>query len=176
MEKKFFIIVVFILFIFILSSFKEKNIWDEITEERINGLHPKIRKRVLRGVSKLEKKGIFIRVVSGMRTFEEQAVLYNQGRTTAGNIVTNARAGESYHNYGLAFDVVVMEDKTSPNFNSPDIYEVAKVFKSLGFEWGGDWSSFVDRPHFQDTFGSTTSELRRKIENGETDRDGFVKV
>jgi peptidoglycan L-alanyl-D-glutamate endopeptidase CwlK len=43
-------------------------------------------------------------IYCGRRTMEEQTALYSLGRSAPGRIVTKAKAGESYHNYGLAFD------------------------------------------------------------------------
>ena len=54
-------------------------------------------------------QGVWYYATSGMRTWEEQQKLYNQGRTAESKakgekIVTNAKPGSSYHNYGLAID------------------------------------------------------------------------
>ena len=47
-----------------------------------------------------------------------------------------------------------------------DWIEVANYFKSIGLEWGGDWSKFKDYPHFQKTFGYTWKDLNEKITGG----------
>ena len=49
-------------------------------------------------------------VVNGLRTYQEQHRLYLQGRKTPGSVVTNADSGESYHNFGLAFDFAVVKN------------------------------------------------------------------
>ncbi|KAI7252020.1 hypothetical protein KC345_g11521 [Hortaea werneckii] len=105
-----------------------------------------------------------------MRTIAEQNALYAQGRTKKGNIVTNAPGGSSYHNYGLAIDfALLLPDGKSvswdirrdgDNDKVADWQEVAQEAKKLGFEWGGDWSSFKDYSHLQMSFGLTTAELR----------------
>lgn len=93
-------------------------------------------------------KGITIKIISGTRTYTEQEILYRQGRTTPGPKVTNAPAGYSNHNFGVAFDVGIflggkyLED-------SPMYQTVGHLGKSLGLEWGGDWLHFLDEPHFQ---------------------------
>ncbi|MFZ0074965.1 M15 family peptidase [Exiguobacterium sp. RIT452] len=111
---------------------------------------------------------IDIRITQGYRTKKQQDALYDQGRSRAGEIVTNARGGESMHNYGLAFDFVQMVDGDisydleydGNNSGKSDWREVAAVGKALGFEWGGDWKRFVDYPHFEMTFGYSLDDLQ----------------
>jgi D-alanyl-D-alanine carboxypeptidase-like protein len=81
---------------------------------------------------------------------EQQQAIYAQGRTTPGNIVTNAQPGDSYHNFGLAFDVVPTEYKSLPNWNpSGDYWQIiGNIGKNLGLTWGGDFST-PDKPHFE---------------------------
>lgn len=108
-------------------------------------------------------------ITQGFRSMDEQARLYAQGRTAPGNIVTNARPGTSYHNYGLAVDfaLVTPDDKKAvwdvkSDFDKDgkaDWMEVVAEAKKLGFEWGGDWTSFKDMPHLQITFGLSIKEL-----------------
>ena len=98
--------------------------------------------------------------------------LYSSKRTRPGNIVTNARGGQSFHNYGLAIDVVEISGGqalwTNPNWNL-----IGEIGESHGFEWGGRWTAFVDRPHFQMTFGFTTAQLLQRRNQGMMS-DGFV--
>jgi peptidoglycan L-alanyl-D-glutamate endopeptidase CwlK len=63
-------------------------------------------------IGKAAAAGITIKVISGLRTHEEQNDLYAQGRTKRGPIVTNARGGYSNHNFGIAFDAGVFESGT----------------------------------------------------------------
>lgn len=111
-------------------------------------------------------------ITDGFRSVAEQNRLYEQGRTTKGNIVTNAKGGESYHNYGLAIDFalktssgnVIWDWQYDGNKNGKaDWAEVVSIAKSLGFEWGGDWAQFKDYPHLQMDFGLTIADLQ----NGE---------
>jgi peptidoglycan L-alanyl-D-glutamate endopeptidase CwlK len=146
----------------IVSNFKTyPPISDNISEERVLKISPKIRNNVRGFFQEAENQGIKLRLTDGFRSFEEQDALYSKGRTTAGNIVTNAKGGQSYHNYGLAFDVVDMELW----WNGADWQKIGKIGKSFGFEWGGDWSGFVDKPHFQKKFGQTTSQLLENLGN-----------
>ena len=91
--------------------------------------------------------GIAIKVISGTRSYEEQNALYEQGRSKSGRIVTNARGGYSNHNFGIAFDIGVFEGGRYID-ESPAYKAVGALGKQLGLEWGGDWKSIQDEPHF----------------------------
>ena len=114
-----------------------------------------------------EENEIQIKVTEGFRSFEYQNNLYAQGRSSGGAVVTNARGGESYHNYGIAFDVAFVDkngkitwDNLDQNNNGKDDWtEIGLLGESIGLEWGGRWTSFVDRPHFQLTGGKSIADL-----------------
>lgn len=143
-----------------LNFIKEKT-WDIWTERRIAKLHPLIRDRAREFINRADKElGIRLRVTSGLRTWEEQAKLYAQGRSAPGKKVTNAKAGQSLHNYGLALDVVEIKDGKGL-WENPDWGRIGDLGKSLGFAWGGDWTSFKDRPHFEMKFGRSLAQLRQ---------------
>ena len=94
--------------------------------------------------------GYVVKVICGTRSWAEQDALYAQGRTAPGGRVTNAKAGCSWHNYGVAFDVGLFT--VSGGYVTDDavyrrLVEMAGV--PDGFEWGGGWKSFPDVPHFQ---------------------------
>lgn len=101
------------------------------------------------------------------RTFEESAKLYTQGRTAPGEIVTQAKAGQSYHNYGLALDFhLQISGKDSWDVDH-NWMVVVKIFKSHGFAWGGDWKTFKDYPHFEMRCGYTWQQLLAKHKAGD---------
>jgi peptidoglycan L-alanyl-D-glutamate endopeptidase CwlK len=114
------------------------------------------------------QNGHEIVVTSGLRTMEEQAALYAKGRTAPGSIVTNARPGYSYHNYGLAFDIALVIDgklnwsaKVDVDHDQVSDYEEVGFYgEEIGLEWGGRFKTIVDLPHFQYTFGLTLADLR----------------
>lgn len=134
-----------------------------------SGINPQVKEYAIELVRRAYVIGIYVQITSGYRSNAEQTKLYNQGRTTKGNIVTNAKAGQSIHNYGLAIDyVLVSEDgKTAywdinRNMNGNQIkdwLEVANIGKSMGFQWGGDWKSFPDYPHLDMQKGLSLSQL-----------------
>ncbi len=151
--------------------------YDKLTLDRIALAHPVLRdelKTLYQQCNVRLGKGIRIRFTALFRSAEEQQALYNQGRTTPGPVVTNAKPYESFHNYGLAFDFVLLYDKDGDdNFEevSWDIFhdqdkngksdwmEVIGFFKSKGYVWGGDFKGFKDYPHFEKTFGFTWQQL-----------------
>lgn len=106
--------------------------------------------------------GITLRIVQGLRTFAQQQAIYNQGRTTPGAIVTKARPGQSYHNYGLAIDVVpVKAEKLHWEY---DFHKLEPYAEKYGITWGGSWST-PDTDHFELKMGHTWKELLAKQES-----------
>ena len=163
---------------------------DKLTLERIKLLHPKVRNEVehiykSQIVPALTGRAI-CRFAYTLRSFNEQSALYAQGRTklfdARGNRigkVTNADAGQSIHNYGLALDIILLVDNdNNKTFESAsydmvadfdkdrkaDWMEVVNILKSNGWVWGGDWKSFKDAPHFQKDFGYTWRQLKAKYD------------
>ncbi len=121
---------------------------DSRSEKVIASLLPEVRPMARALVQKASVSGITIKVISGLRSPEEQDALYAQGRTAPGSIVTNARGGYSNHNFGIAFDVGVFErNRYRPE--SEKYKAVGVLGMDLGLEWGGNWKTIVDQPHFQ---------------------------
>ncbi len=134
--------------------------------DRLEGLQPAAREKGLTAFAKAEAEGVGVMVASALRTFKEQAELYAQGRTKPGKVVTNAQAGESYHNFGLAFDfVVVRRGRAIWDSKDPHWKRFVKFAKSAGFEWGGDWPN-PDFPHFQIKNAPSLTSLRAKFPQG----------
>lgn len=149
---------------------------DGPSNAKIAGLHPELRGQAAEFVNRVEQElGITLRVTQGFRTYAEQDALYAQGRTTPGDIVTNARGGYSNHNFATAFDVVEVRPDGSVNWDT-DWNAIGRIGTSMGLEWGGNWTSFVDRPHFQLDTGLSTADMRSRIANGNVDAEGFVNL
>ena len=138
---------------------------DKLTIERIKKAHPLIREELngyyLECNNKLPK-GVRLRFSHVYRTNEEQDELFAKRPK-----VTNAKGGQSIHNYGLAFDIVILFDKDGNGTFETASWKldryfmiVVDYFKSKGYEWGGDWNKFQDRPHFQKSFGHTWRTLQ----------------
>ncbi|NYT62453.1 M15 family metallopeptidase [Alcaligenaceae bacterium] len=121
---------------------------DARSEERIATLLPEAQPIARALVQKAALSGIEIKIISGLRTYDEQNELYAQGRTKPGIKVTNARGGYSNHNFGIAFDVGVFEGKKYLS-ESVKYKAVGVLGLDMGLEWGGNWKTIVDQPHFQ---------------------------
>lgn len=127
-----------------------------------SGIHAVVKESAIKLIELSYKEGIYVKMTSGFRSFAEQTKLYNQGRTNNEPIVTNAKAGQSNHNYGLAIDYVLLSEdgkKAIWTVNN-DWKRVATIGKSLGFEWGGDWKSFKDYPHLEMMGGLSIKDLQ----------------
>ena len=100
----------------------------------------------------LEPLGYTLLVTQTVRTIAEQNILYAKGRTAPGAIVTNAKGGQSPHNFGLAFDFVLLKDN-KPMWNEPRDHWaiVGEIAKAKGLTWGGDFKTIVDLPHIEAT-------------------------
>jgi hypothetical protein len=158
-----------------IMEYAQNKVWDTVSERNIEKLHPKVRDKARELINRAEKElGIKLRAVSTLRTYAEQNELYAKGRTTAGSIVTNAKGGQSNHNFGTALDVVPIENG-QPNWKSKDWDKIGALGKSIGFDWGGDFKSIVDKPHFEMQFGHTLAQLRSKYESGQRDGE-YVKL
>lgn len=150
---------------------------DKLTLERIQKLHPSLideANEIYTEICNALNGKAICRFAHTYRSNSEQNELYKKVPK-----VTNAKGGQSYHNYGLAIDIVLLIDTdndgikekaswdTKTDFdkdNVSDWVEIVKIFKSYGWEWGGDWK-FTDTPHFQKTFGKTIKELQRLTNN-----------
>lgn len=110
-------------------------------------------------LKEMQKQGHPMKVASTYRSFIEQEALYAKGRTRPGSIVTNARGGESWHNYKVAADLCFVNGDPFGENQPWDLY--GKVAKQFGFEWGGEWQKFKDRPHIQMTFGQSEFALKK---------------
>lgn len=131
----------------------------------ITQCHPTLQEKAKELVELCDKKGLKIKITECFRSVAEQDTLYAQGRTTKGNIVTNAK-GSSYssmHQWGVAFDICRNDGKGAYNDSDGFFTKVGKIGQSIGLEWGGNWKSIQDTPHFQlPDWGSTTSKLKQQ--------------
>jgi len=147
--------------------------------ERLHQLHPLIRQKALDAYAeavRVTPVGIHPFITQTLRTFKESDALYAQGRTTKGNIVTNAKAGQSYHNYGLALDFVNQINGVAKWTIDKNWMLVVAVFKKHGFVWGGDFKSIPDAPHFEMTMGNHWKTLLALHNAGKVDKDGYVII
>lgn len=129
----------------------------------ISACHPRLQAKAIQLVDACERQGLRIKVTDCFRSRAEQDALYAQGRTKPGNIVTNAPGSSysSHHMWGTAFDICRNDGRGAYEDGDGIFSRVGTIGKGLGLEWGGDWTSIVDKPHFQlPDWGSNTSRLR----------------
>lgn len=155
---------------------------DKFTKEKIAKLHPSIRKEVttiIEGCDKALTGKAKIRITQGLRTIEEQNLMYAQGRTLPGKKITNAKGGQSVHNYGFAVDICLIIDEKEASWDTAkdwdndkiaDWYECVKIFAKYGWEWGGNWKTFKDLPHFD----KKNLNDWKKLSKLKRDKEGYV--
>lgn len=112
--------------------------------QKIKALDKAFRPMVKNFLRRAEKQGFLLRLTHGYRSCEEQNALYEQGRSIPGPIVTNARCGESFHNFGLAVDVFDMRESS---YGAVDWDELGIIATHLNIEHGD--RGYTDLPHFQ---------------------------
>ena len=167
-----------------------------INQRDLNNLHPDVAYLADLFTKKANEylitRYLTIKVISTLRSWEEQQKIYNQGRTTPGPIVSNAKPGSSIHNWGCAFDCGVfrngeyLDGAIKKDANGKDIpdevkrklaqdthIEISKIGKSLGLTWGGDWINIKDLPHYQYT-GKYDNNTFLKLANSGTPIDDLL--
>lgn len=136
-----------------------------INSRDLNELHPAVKRRALAFISACDADGITLIITSTYRDNASQDALYAQGRGGAvGPVVTNAKGGQSFHNWRLAFDVVpIVNGKPvwSTSGEAGKLWrKVGLIGKGCGLEWAGDWKRFPEFPHFQFTGGLTLADMQ----------------
>ena len=152
---------------------------DLVTKNHIEKLHPSVRSEVTKIIEDCDKAltgKAKIRIAQGLRTFAEQDALFAKRPK-----VTNAKGGQSVHNYGFAVDIVMIIDGKEASWDTAkdwdgdkvsDWNECVKVFAKYGWDWGGNWKSFKDLPHF-DKKGFNDWKVLSKLKR---DKDNYVII
>jgi len=152
-------------------------LFDARSERNIATLIPPAQDAARRFMIAAKSSGLIVRIISGSRTYAEQDALFAIGRTSdlGRKHVTNAKGGESNHNFGIAGDVGIFTADGHYLTGATPVEEAS--YKTLGayikahvpgIEWGGDWTSFVDRPHYQLATGYGVTEIRKRFEAGKS--------
>lgn len=115
----------------------------------ISGLYPPFEAKIEALLIAARAHGMEVGLFEGFRSWEKQAQIFAQGRTKPGKVVTKAPPGHSWHNFGLAADVVFRAKGKWSWAESHPWSRLGALGKELGLEWGGDWKRFPDRPHFE---------------------------
>lgn len=134
-----------------------------ISSRKLDDLLLPVKIRALNLIHECKTLGIDLLAISTYRDFESQNVLYSQGRTAPGRIVTNARSGQSFHNFHVAFDVVPLRDG-KPVWGTSGAdgelwQQIGVLGEAQGLEWAGRWKRFREFPHFQYTGGLTLADF-----------------
>lgn len=140
---------------------------------KVTGLHPKLADTLTAIITEMKARKFNVGLHSGLRDFAQQKRLYMLGREIVnpdgqsptrplGNIITNADAFSSFHEFGLAGDIVPKDDKGNWTWSWPDQnwQQMGEFGEKLGLEWGGRWK-FKDQPHFQVKTKMSFLEIRR---------------
>jgi peptidoglycan L-alanyl-D-glutamate endopeptidase CwlK len=148
--------------------------FDARSEGAIHTLLPQVQREARRFLARAQRglSGLTVRILSGTRTYAEQDRLFAQGRNgNAGPIVTNARGGQSNHNFGIAWDIGLFDGGrylTGATAAEQQAYrDVARIAKGDALEWGGDWTSFKDPPHYQIKTNLTLAQVQQRFEAGQ---------
>lgn len=148
---------------------------DERSAKNVATLHNKVQQLFRNWIAECQQMaktlGYEYKAISGNRTWDEQAKLYAQGRTSPGKIVTNAMPGYSNHNFGIAVDMGVFKDGRYIDEIKPAEAEAfhrkaAVIAEKYNIEWGGNWPRFKDYPHFEYRIGKSMSLLRQLVNEG----------
>jgi peptidoglycan L-alanyl-D-glutamate endopeptidase CwlK len=122
-----------------------------VSSRSLDGLRPEVRPQVDTFLAACAAAGVDVLVTCTLRSDAEQTLLYAQGRTAPGHIVTNAKAGQSAHQYGLAIDVVPMVNgKPDWNGKDPVWAQIGELGQAAGLTWlGAPGSTFPEEPHLE---------------------------
>ena len=131
-----------------------------MSSRSINDLNPKTKKLAEDFLHSCEKVGLDILIYCTFRDNKEQDALYDMGRKTKDKIVTNARGGRSWHNYGAAFDFVPLIGGKPQWSNSALYSQAGQIAESVGLEWAGRWTgSLKETAHCQFTDGYSIEQM-----------------
>ena len=153
----------------------ELGLFDARTEKNIATLMPPAQQAARQFMRVASSFTMRVSILSGTRTYAEQDALYSIGRTVHldRKPVTNAEGGRSNHNFGIAWDVGLFDaggrylDCTGES-DEEAYKELASLAKQQleNIEWGGDWHTFTDLPHYQLATGKSADQVRTTFEAG----------
>lgn len=129
----------------------------------LDDLEPGTRARAQRFLAAATDAGLDVLIYCTLRSAVEQDALYAQGRSQPGRIVTNARGGQSWHNWARAFDFVPMING-KPAWADGALYRKCGVLaESVGLEWAGRWmGSLRETAHCQYRGGYSLAQMQEQ--------------
>lgn len=127
----------------------------------LDDLHPIVKSMAQDFIAKCVLIGVDVLITSTYRDLESQAALYAVGRSAPGKIVTNAKAGQSWHNWRVAFDFVPIVNGKA-QWNDAELFaRCGECAEQVGLEWAGRWTKFKEMAHCQYTGGLTLAEFQQ---------------
>lgn len=128
-----------------------------MASRKITDLHPNLQPLCQKFLDLCHAENIDAFITCTYRSDTEQNADYAKGRTAPGKIVTNARAGQSKHNFTIdgkpaskAFDFAILEiGGVNWNPQSKPWKRAIEIGESLGLTSGSRWKSLKDYPHFE---------------------------
>jgi len=132
-----------------------------INSRKLEDLHPKVKTLCEKFIASCDKQGIDVLITSTYRDGNSQNALYAQGRTAPGKIVTNAKAGQSFHNWRVAFDFVPLVNGKAQWADTGLFTKCGEIAEQCGLEWAGRWKRFKELAHCQYTGGLTLHDFQQ---------------
>jgi peptidoglycan L-alanyl-D-glutamate endopeptidase CwlK len=131
-----------------------------INSRKLEDLHPKVKLLCEQFISECKLHNIDVIITSTYRDTESQNALYAQGRTLPGNKVTNAKGGQSFHNWKVAFDFCPIVNGKAMWSDTALFTKCGEIAESVGLEWAGRWVKFKELAHCQYTNGLTLADFQ----------------
>ena len=131
-----------------------------INSRNLSDLHPRVKTLCEQFIYSCAKQNIDVLITSTYRDAESQNALYAQGRTLPGKKVTNAKGGQSFHNWRVAFDFVPIVNGKAMWADTALFTKCGEIAESVGLEWAGRWKTFKELAHCQFTDGLTLADFQ----------------
>jgi peptidoglycan L-alanyl-D-glutamate endopeptidase CwlK len=131
-----------------------------INSRNLADLHPRVKTLCEQFIASCAKQSIDVLITSTYRDAESQNALYAQGRTAGGKKVTNAKGGQSFHNWRVAFDFVPIVAGKAMWADTALFTKCGEIAESVGLEWAGRWVKFKELAHCQYTGGLTLADFQ----------------
>ena len=131
-----------------------------INSRSLSDLNPKVAALCSEFINRCKAQGIDVIITSTYRDAECQDKLYAQGRTEPGKKVTNAKAGQSFHNWRVAFDFCPIVNGKAVWNDDALFTKCGEIGEGLGLEWAGRWKKFNEMPHLQFTGGLSLADFQ----------------
>ena len=131
-----------------------------LNSRNLNDLAPLVKAKAEAFIKACAAQGIDVLITSTYRDAESQAALYAQGRTAPGPKVTNAKPGQSWHNWRCAFDFVPLVNGKAQWNDAALFKRCGEIAEGVGLEWAWRWKTFTEMAHCQYTGGLTLADFQ----------------